>query len=682
VSTALSGTAIFPNATLSNSNLAFGRIRLGASTQQSVTLGNTGNDVLHVSSVAVSGASAADFTVNVTAPLTVAAGASLTLPVIFKPTQSGTRAATLTLQTDNGAKMVSLSGTGVVRALSSNPSQLSFGSQTITKPAAAVSFTLQNNTSVPYQLASFTFGGDNGGDFAFATPVAPQTLAAGDTVTLAVVFTPTAMGSRSGTLSISTDDPSTTVDLPLDGVGLSPILSVTPVAIDFGPVNVGATATHAVTVANTGTVALQVQSETILGDSAADFVLDQPLTALATVDPGSSLNVPVRYAPTAGKSSFATLVLTTDDPVLPVVSIPLSGEGLSANVTASATMFDFGAARVGSTADHQVLALTNAGNAVTHLAVTLTGDSSADFVVADVTEGHVTLDAGGSATLDLSFNPRSHGDRAATLTLTTDGPTPSTVVIGLSGSGVEPGMNASPTTISFGASVVGMPSVTQLVTVTNGGTAVLHLAAPTFDTASGSAFTVDAPDRTVAIGQSATLTVSFNPSAAGSFHGTLHLSSLDSDALTADLIVTASAIAPGISLPTSLDFGTAKVHGAAVQKSIDLTNLDWSALTVTKLTVDSSSYTVKSTLPLTLPASGTTPLTLSFAPDASGALPAKLSVFVVGRADPVATVSLSGTGEAAQVAKRAGCSSADATTLATLGGLLVLMLRARRRRTA
>ncbi|MBV9710420.1 MAG: choice-of-anchor D domain-containing protein, partial [Ktedonobacteraceae bacterium] len=120
----LSGTGVTPNSgvQLSSTLLNFGNQNNGTtSNAQSVTLTNNGNAALAISSIAVTGTNAGDFTQANTCPVspsTLAVQASCTISVSFTPTVSGARNATITI-TDNtdgegeATQTITLSGTGV-----------------------------------------------------------------------------------------------------------------------------------------------------------------------------------------------------------------------------------------------------------------------------------------------------------------------------------------------------------------------------------------------------------------------------------------------------------------------------------------------------------------------------------------------------------------------------------------
>src|SRR5260370_12747132 len=98
--------------------MAFGNQMVNTtSASQSVTLTNSGNAPLTITSVTLGGTNPGDFTPANQCPLspsTLAAGASCTISATFTPTAAGSRAATLTIA-DNASgspHTIALSGTG------------------------------------------------------------------------------------------------------------------------------------------------------------------------------------------------------------------------------------------------------------------------------------------------------------------------------------------------------------------------------------------------------------------------------------------------------------------------------------------------------------------------------------------------------------------------------------------
>ncbi len=111
-----SGAASAPAVSLSPTSLTFGSEPVdSASSPQVVTLKNTGNAALRITSITVTGANAADFTENTTCGSSVAAGGNCTIVILLTPSATGTRTASLTIADNAGSaspNSVALSGSG------------------------------------------------------------------------------------------------------------------------------------------------------------------------------------------------------------------------------------------------------------------------------------------------------------------------------------------------------------------------------------------------------------------------------------------------------------------------------------------------------------------------------------------------------------------------------------------
>jgi Abnormal spindle-like microcephaly-assoc'd, ASPM-SPD-2-Hydin len=200
----LTVTASGPVVTLTPTSLVFGKTVVGVkSAAKSVTLSNTGNATLNITSIAVSG-DFAQATSTKPCGSTLAAGANCIIKVTFTPTQLGTRTGNITI-TDNAAntpQTVPLSGTGIA-PVTLTPTSATYAAQTVGTTSLPKTFTLKNNQSVT--LSSIVIS--TTGDFSVSTTTCGASLAAKTNCTIKVVFTPTATGTRTGTLK-ATDNAS------------------------------------------------------------------------------------------------------------------------------------------------------------------------------------------------------------------------------------------------------------------------------------------------------------------------------------------------------------------------------------------------------------------------------------------------------------------------------------------
>jgi hypothetical protein len=151
--------------------------------------------------------------------VSLAAGATCNISVIFTPTATGQRSGTLTIS-DNalkGTQAVNLSGSGVA-LLNVMPSSLRFG-QVMVGKSLSKTITLSNFRSFTIKLTGFTFTGADSSDFS-QTNNCGTGLAGGKSCTVTVVFKPLAKGQRSANLKISVGGRVGTIPLvPLSGSG-------------------------------------------------------------------------------------------------------------------------------------------------------------------------------------------------------------------------------------------------------------------------------------------------------------------------------------------------------------------------------------------------------------------------------------------------------------------------------
>ena len=195
-----------------------------SSPAQSVTLMNTGSATLTITQIVPTGANASEFKLATggTCGTSLAAGASCTIPVVFRPTVPGSASAAISI-TDNAPdspQLVPLSGTGTV--LRFTPPALNFSKIQVGKQSAAQKVTVKNlgNGLVTFTQA-ISIGGTNPNDFSIQSggTTCGTTLGAGATCTVSVVFAPLAKGSRSATLIFTDNGGGSPQDVSLSGTG-------------------------------------------------------------------------------------------------------------------------------------------------------------------------------------------------------------------------------------------------------------------------------------------------------------------------------------------------------------------------------------------------------------------------------------------------------------------------------
>ena len=156
-------------ASLQPTSLSFGQQGTGSSSAaQSVTLTNSGNAVLSISNIGLSGANSGDFAQTNSCGSSVVAGANCAILVTFKPTAAGLRSASLTV-TDNASgspQTVALTGTAFdAPIVSFTPPSLTLGPENIDLTTAPQTVTLSNIGSGLLSISNITFANGDWDDF-------------------------------------------------------------------------------------------------------------------------------------------------------------------------------------------------------------------------------------------------------------------------------------------------------------------------------------------------------------------------------------------------------------------------------------------------------------------------------------------------------------------------------------
>src|SRR3984957_4983129 len=286
-------------------------------------------------------------------------------------------------------------------------------------------------------------------------------------------------------------------------------LHLTPNAIDFGSVGVGSNASQPVIVVNHGTKKVTITNISATGSEFSITGFSGP----TVLQPGQTMKLKAAFAPTsAGKQSGNISVTMASQG--PAMMATLTGKGAISLLSATPSPVNFGNVSEGSPST-QTLKLTDEGDE--SLVITSISASGKDFSVSGVTTPQ-TLTPKQSVTLTAKFDPRSAGAETGNISVVASG---GAVGITLSGIGIAPNAQLVPSTtaVTFGNVTVGK-TVTQQVTLKSTGNSDADISNITV---SGSGYSLSGISQPMKLdpSQSAILTVSFDPKAAGSVPGTV-----------------------------------------------------------------------------------------------------------------------------------------------------------------
>ena len=207
--------------------------------------------------------------------------------------------------------------------------------------AATQTVTLTSTGVVPVAINNIAISGD----FSQANNCGTGLTAAGGnqtSCTITVTFTPSAVGTRSGTLTISDDATSSPQTVGLQGNGVLVQDTISPLSLTFASQLLGTTSTaQTVTVQNTDPTQTMILSSVIVGgQEPSDFLVSSNLcTTLLT--PGQTCTIGVEFSPTAPGSRIAQLIITGNGTNMPAVSLTGIGNGTGSPGGTSTTTADF-----------------------------------------------------------------------------------------------------------------------------------------------------------------------------------------------------------------------------------------------------------------------------------------------------------------------------------------------------
>lgn len=338
-----SGIASAPIAAILPPAVDFGTVTVGTIIgTQIVTLSNTGNAALDISSITLAGTNPADFAIVTagTSPCSTPGGSVAThgfctIGVQFAPLTAGAKSASLTFA-DNAAaspQAVPLTGTALTPpAIQITPSSLTFAAQPVGTKSAPLQVSIANTGQNPLAINSVSIAGTNAADFT-ETNNCPPSLAVNAGCVASVVFQPASPGMVGAWLRIDDNAAGSPHNVALTATATQPHITLSAPAVNFGSQAVGTpSAAVSVTAANSGNGALVFSSLSLAGANAGDFIETDNCSGSAApggIAPGSTCTIQITFKPACGTltaARSATLTLSDNAPGSPQ-AVALSGTG-------------------------------------------------------------------------------------------------------------------------------------------------------------------------------------------------------------------------------------------------------------------------------------------------------------------------------------------------------------------
>ncbi|GAA5484526.1 choice-of-anchor D domain-containing protein [Haloferula sargassicola] len=675
------------------------------------TVTNAGTGILSALSIQTTGSHPADFSVSSDAwSQALAPGETNTFDLTFVPTSAGTRDAVIRVTSndaDENPFLIEVTAEGLAPDiaitlapdidLASEGPALSFGELRPGSPAVAKSFLIANIGTSPLHGVSLAMVGGEAGDFPLEASWVPATIAPGDSHPFTISFLPSAGGSRTAELIVTSDDPDESPFLVrVAGVGVEPEIGVLEDGagelqnganlLGFGAVllgNQGETKSFVVT--NTGSATLSGLGCEMKGAAAGDYLLET--SALPpSLEPGMSAGFDVTFLPAALGERQAELWILSDDSDENPFVVTLVGSAISPEIevespsgtalVSSQSGIDLGGIPLGISSAPRTVVVRNAGTApLTHLVASIAGPDAADFQL-DLASFQETLLPGNSAAIGVVFTPSVATGRSATLSIASNDADENPFVVSLAGSGQAPEVAVSESgsdlvsgtaRLDFGAARTGTVGGTRTLTVSNtGGYPLANLSVAVVGEHAGD-FLLNASDlpATLAPGASANITMSFTPTAPGIRSATLNIANDDADENPFVIALTGEGTAPVIAVQSTtagnlvfgaatIDLGGTAVGSMSTGETITVTNAGTAPLEILaaslsggqadEFALDLGSFQVD------LAPGASTTIGIAFSPAAIGTRLATLSLSSDDGVRSPFIIGFTGRGEAPEIA--------------------------------
>jgi hypothetical protein len=202
----------------------FGTVAVGSSQQKTGTL-TAGNTDVTVSSAAWTGQG---YSVSgIAFPVTVPAGKSLSYTVTFAPETAGSSTGSVSFASDasNSPTVQHFSGTGseTQAQLGISSSSLSFGTVSVGSSASKTATLSASGSDVTLKSATIKGSGYSVTGISF-----PVTIAAGQSVSFAITFAPSAAGASTGSITFASNASNSPTAATFSGTGSQSQTSNTP----------------------------------------------------------------------------------------------------------------------------------------------------------------------------------------------------------------------------------------------------------------------------------------------------------------------------------------------------------------------------------------------------------------------------------------------------------------------
>ena len=403
------------------------------------------------------------------------------------------------------------------------PPLLDFGTVTVDS-FSSKSFKVRNSGDATLTITSISAVAPVGAPFTVTPAITaaqnPTTLPPGGEITFTVSFAPTlssGISSQTFGASFVINSDAENKIINLNGVAVTPLLTVSSNSLDFGTLGVNNSTDQFLTIINKGTVKINI---TNLSGFAAPYSIVNPPALPLALAAGSSTTLQVRFTPTqpgtfVGQNSQLNIITDT---LSQNRTVQLTGTGTQPTATVSTTTLDYGAVLINQAKDLS-FTIGNTGNVAASInALILSGSG---FSVVSPTVFPLTVNPGGAQTVTLRFSPTTLTASAATLTVQSNG---GNQVVNLAGVGAGGVLSVDSSLLDFGLIALSNPK-TLPVTLRNTGNAPLTISSISSPASGFTLSFIGSLPIQLLPNTSVQVLATFNPATVGSFNSSFVVAS-------------------------------------------------------------------------------------------------------------------------------------------------------------
>lgn len=430
--------------------------------------------------------------------------------------------------------------------------------------------------------------------------------------------------------------------------GFNPLSGMpNPVAFpDTGTFAVSAAKT--ITFTNGGMAAVSVTALGFTGANPADFLVAKAPPLPLSVPAGATFTVDAAFSPQAAGMRAAALSATVQGQMFNA-EVALSGNAIPSQVAVTPNPLAMGGTQLNTPISKTVTIANKGMGKVSITSVAITAGAPA-YSVSGLPGLPIQVNAGGSFTATVTYNPTMNGPAMGTLTVSSNDMNTPMIVVPLSGCAGPSGIALDVGSLAFGDVNLGASS-SDTINVSNSGCADLKVTDIALGGANPGDFSLDKmnlPGKAIGAGASGGFVVTFKPTVVGMRSATVTVSSPAGNKVTA-LIGNGTTAMLKLSA-MALAFGGVPVGAPSMPQKLTLTNTGTGTLKVMAVTVGgpgAASFTTDAMPPLSIGPNAGLPIAVTCTPGAIGPLTSTLTVATdVGNAQ----VMLSCTGVAPMIA--------------------------------